>query len=156
MLKIYPKSILVLTLLPVLALAGPEFGGLPPCEKGGRPSMPHHGVIGNELPPYLTDIDLTQTQKDQIKQLVSAKGQGFQQKWQESFKLKAQIHELPFSSDYTDDKAKALISNSIQTHAQAMLEKSQLDNAIYRLLTSEQKEKLKANRAAFANRDNHG
>jgi len=150
--KFISNYFIILGFLPLIAWAKPDFGDMPPhCDK--HPLLRHKPFAGDELPPFLSDLELTQTQMEQVKKLFSAKGAQVHDNMQDAFKLKAELHQLPFSNEYTEDKAKALISSSIQTHAQAMLEKARLDNAIFLLLTSEQKEQLKAHMAKAFNKE---
>ncbi len=150
MLNTVSKAMAILLLTPMVALAKPNGSGMPPCGAEDMHHLPRPGFTQNELPPYLADLALSEQQKTTIKQIVSAKGEAMKAKMDEAFKLKMQIHNFPFSMDYSEDKVKALIAQATQSMAQAQLEKAQIDNAVYQVLTEEQREQLKTKMADFA------
>lgn len=149
MLNTVSKAIIILLLAPMVAWAKPNGGAMHPCGAEGLHHMPRPGFTQDELPPYLADLTLSEQQKATIKQIVNAKGEAMKTKMDEAFKLKMQIHNFPFSMDYSEDKVKALIAQATQSMAQAQLEKAQIDNAVYQVLTEEQREQLKTKMADF-------
>jgi len=60
-----------------------------------------------------------------------------------------EIHQLSFSNDYGDDKIQALLDQADAIHKETALQKARLDNAIFKLLTKEQQEKLQSKMAHF-------
>ncbi|MGR8934497.1 MAG: Spy/CpxP family protein refolding chaperone [Gammaproteobacteria bacterium] len=143
-------SLVLLTLLPVLALANPprpgDFpGDFPPEDMPHRPPGHHPGGDGDKrLPPFLHDIDLSEQQQSQIKNLVDAQRNALKAKWHDERKIRSELERLSFSGDYSEAKAQALIEKSLAVHREIALQKSRLDNAVFKLLTPEQQQKLPA------------
>jgi Spy/CpxP family protein refolding chaperone len=138
------KILLMLTLLPAVALANPFGHGESPC--GDFPHPRHHGFGGGQeqLPEFLNELNLSDTQQAEVKTLLKSLHSELEAKHQEAQKINLEIKNLSFSDDYTDDKAGAINEKANAFHKEADLKKARLDNAIYKLLTTEQKQKLKA------------
>lgn len=137
---------IILSFLPAIAAANPDFrGGCPPRMHGIPPQF--HAFNSDKLPPFLADVDLTVSQKEQIKALVKSQGADVQEKMQAMFKSKAELHKFAFSTEYSEDKYKALIASSTEISAQALLAKAKFDNAVFLLLSEEQQQKLQQHMA---------
>jgi len=143
------KLLLILPLLPALALADPQMYGEPPF--GGKPPSPHHRPEHGEdhLPGFLHQLDLGETQQSEIKALVKTHRAEIDAKLENAGSIGKKIHQLSFSNDYSDDKVQALLDQADAIHKQTALQKSRLDNAIFKLLTKEQQEKLQSKMAHF-------
>lgn len=138
------KLVLILGLLPLTAMAKPP-------HDGGKPPM-HRFEEGRgewHLPPYLHHLDLSEKQEADIKSLLKTKFSDSGSRFEEDRAVRAELHALSFSTDYDEEKAKALLEKSTAIHRQLALEKSKLDNAIFLLLTASQQEKLKAEIGKF-------
>jgi Spy/CpxP family protein refolding chaperone len=57
---------------------------------------------------------------------------------------KLQLHQLSYSSAYTEDQATALIEQSLAAHKTQALQEAQLDRAIFKVLTAEQQTAVQA------------
>lgn len=138
--KLILIHLIILGLLPGITAANPNFrGGHPPCMNG---MPPFHAFNHDNLPPFLADIDLTASQKEQIHALLKSRGTEVQEKMQAMFQSKAELHQSAFSTDYSEEKLKALIANSAEIAGQALLAKARLDHDIFMLLNNEQQQKL--------------
>lgn len=146
------KSIAVMGLVPALVLANPSFMddqrfmAEPPCKSGmsqGRHGLPD----GEHLPPYLHHLDLTDAQQDSIKKLLQANKTAMDAQLKTGKEGFAELNGLALSDDYSEEKAAALIDKSAAFHRQMALQKTQLDHAIFQLLTPEQQQKLKTDMA---------
>ena len=142
------KKVLILSLLPLTVLAGPadEHCGQFPPEPGA-----HHARqgFGDRLPPFLDKIDLNATQKTAIKRLLDSRKAEFEAGFDQNKTARQALHKLSFSNEYSDEKARELIEKTADAHKAAALQKAGLDNAIYKLLTSEQQQKLQTEIADF-------
>ncbi|QWF70457.1 Spy/CpxP family protein refolding chaperone [Methylomonas paludis] len=142
------KIMLILSLAPLAALANPvdvncgQFPDHPPGHHG-------HGGFGDQLPPYLEKIDLSSAQKTEIKNLLESRKAEFAAKFGQDKSAIQELHKLSFSNEYSTEKAKALIEKATVSHQEKVLQKAELDNTIYKLLTSEQQQKLQAEIANF-------
>jgi periplasmic protein CpxP/Spy len=144
------KLLLVLNLLPTLALANPPMPGDHPPHGGfGKPLMRNHMHDGEHLPPFLQDIDLSDQQEGSIKSLLKSQTANIDETLIKEHNIKKQLHQLSFSNDYNTEKAQALIEQSLATHKTIALQKSQLDNAIFKLLTAEQQSQVFSKMAKF-------
>lgn len=127
-----------------LAVAGEDFAPPfppphPPFASGDKSFSP------DRLPPYLENIKLTDAQQTRIKAILTKlhdemKAQGVTGK--EAHKT---LHELAFSDDYSEDKAKVLAEETARNSSGFALAISRTDHAIYQELTPEQKSEVKEN-----------
>lgn len=138
------KILPILALMPTLALAAPPMpaaAGAPPCD--GRHHFRHPGGEPGQLPPFLQGLDLTDAQQAEIKKLQQAAQTDNAASHAEMRKNHQALRDLSFSDSYSDAQAAALQDKAAALHKDKMLKKAKLDNSIYKLLTAEQKQKLK-------------
>lgn len=141
------KLLLVLTLLPAIALANPPMFGEPPC--GDRFHGKHHKPGDGELPlpGFLQEIDLTEKQQAEIKNLLKINHDIFAAKMSQFRALKVEGHRLSFSKDFSEQKSLALFDKAYSIDKEIMLNKARLDNAIFNLLDEAQQKKLQSKMA---------
>jgi Spy/CpxP family protein refolding chaperone len=140
------KLLLILALLPAMALANPPMHGDYPC--GDMPSSEHHRPEPDDeerMPRFLHRIDLTNKQRTEVKTLLKAHRAEIDAKLEAAKNIGKEIHRLVFSYDYNDDKIQALFNKADVIHREMALQKSRLDNAVFKLLTAEQQKKLQSN-----------
>jgi Spy/CpxP family protein refolding chaperone len=127
--------------------ANPQMLGEPPF--GDMPLPIHHMPVDGELalPLLLHQINLTEKQQSKIKTLVKAHFAEIDTKLEDLRSIGIKIHRLSFSNDYNDDKIQALFDKATAIHRETALQKSRLDNAIFKLLTLEQQQKLQSKMA---------
>ena len=95
------------------------------------------------MPGFLNDLALSDAQQAEVKALLKNQRSGQEDKHEAAIKIHKEIKSLSFSDDYTDDKALAIVEKANALRKDEDLKKSRLDNAIYKSLTSEQKQKIK-------------
>jgi len=136
------KLLLILPLLPALALANPQMYDEPPC--GGMPPPMHHMSADDkeQLPGFLHQINLSDKQQFEIKTLGKAQRAEIDAKLENLKSIGKEIHQLSFSNDYSNVKIQALLDKADTIHKEIALQKSRLDNAIFKLLNDEQQKKL--------------
>ncbi|MFI3121213.1 MAG: Spy/CpxP family protein refolding chaperone [Methylococcaceae bacterium] len=139
------KLLLILVLFPAIALAKPPMHGDYPC--GDMPFSEHHRPgPGDEerMPGFLHRIDLTDKQQTEIKALLKTHRTETDAKMEAAKSIGKEIHHLVFSQDYNDDKIQTLFNKAAMIHRDTALQKSRLDNAVFKLLTAEQQKKLQS------------
>ena len=107
--------------------------------------MPVDGELA--LPLLLHQINLTEKQQSEIKTLVKAHFAEIDTKLEDLRSIGIKIHRLSFSNDFNDDKIQGLFDKAAAIHRETALQKSRLDNAIFKLLTLEQQQKLQSKMA---------
>jgi Spy/CpxP family protein refolding chaperone len=138
------QLMLLLPLLPAIALANPQMPEKPPC--GDMPPPKHHMPMDGELPLplFLHQINLTEKQQSEIKTLVKAHCAEIDAKLEDLRSIGIKIHRLSFSNDYSYDKIQELFDKADIIHRETALQRSRLDNAIFKLLTGEQQKKVQS------------
>ena len=155
--NIIPRNILKPVLLAAglsltLPLAAYAIGGGEHC---GGPMM--HGAMGAggpegfgmHLPPFLHDLKLSESQRDQIFKIMHEQAPVMREKGKEARKAHDDLRALAFSAQYDEAKVKS----AAESEARAMAEMAEIrlrsGNQIYQLLTAEQKKKAEELKAEF-------
>jgi Spy/CpxP family protein refolding chaperone len=122
-------------------------GPLPMGGPGGSPGFfpPHGGPFngGEQLPPFLIDLNLSESQRSQILEVFKTQGAGLREKFEARRKVDDELRRLALSADYNEDKAKTLADNSAKIAAEAALIHAKIDQAAFKLLTPQQQQQLK-------------
>jgi Spy/CpxP family protein refolding chaperone len=147
------KILLTLALFPALVLANPPGLGQPPV--GDGPQHGKHHQAGHEhgenfLPRFLHDIELTDKQRTDIKTLIKTHHEQLAAKGDASKEIHKEIQRLIFSKDFNEDKLLPLLDQAAESHKKNILENANLDNAVFKLLTPEQQQKLQSKVAELA------
>lgn len=111
---------------------------------GGMMGKGMMGGMGDpdHKPPFLRGIDLTEEQRDKIFEITYSQIPVHRTFRKEMRKLQQQMHDLPLSADYDDDKMKKLVDAQTKLQAEHMLKMAEAHNKIYKLLTDEQRKEL--------------
>jgi len=136
--------LLLLNLLPAVALANPPMDGHPPHDEFGRPPMHRFFDDCEQLPPFLHGLDLSDQQKSEIKNLLKTQRDAMDETRDKERAVDRELKQLSFSGDYSEDKARPLIEKSLDLHRTVALRKAAFDNSVFKLLTVEQQNQLKA------------
>jgi len=144
--------------LPVAAMAEPA--DCPPdgAEASPPPGGRHghwgkHGFFSPDRPPrFLQSLNLTDTQRAQIAEILKTQGAELRDKAEAKRKPHEELRRLAFSADYTDDKAKALVDANAASLAELAILHARLDHALYEVLTPEQQAQLQDKLANFKGR----
>ena len=112
--------------------------------QGGASAPKHHPhgdfMRGMELP--LRQLNLTDDQKAQIKQIFQAEKPTIKPLMQQEHAARMQMVQLVTSGMFEQPKAAAIASQESQTHIQLEVEHAKMASQIYQLLSSEQKAKV--------------
>ncbi|GGP23464.1 Spy/CpxP family protein refolding chaperone [Silvimonas iriomotensis] len=123
------------------AFADDAAGGNPPPPPGhhmrGGPHGPHDGF-------FFKDLNLTDAQKAQIKQLMQANRQNMKQEMDTMRASRQQEQELLFSADYSDAKADQLAQADAQQMVAARAARIKFQHQLYAVLTPAQQQQLQA------------
>lgn len=143
--KILPKPFLPSALLGALALvllcAAPAQSREnvppppPPCGMQQGPGV-------DMLSPMLHAVDLSEAQRDKLFELNHAQMPFVRTKMKVLRNAEGELNSLPWSSDYTDAKAKALVDTIARTRGELLLARIKADRQIHELLTPAQRQLL--------------
>ncbi len=117
-------------------------------EGRGQGSMPmHHGMHGDFMGGHglglpLHQLNLTDDQKAQIKQIFQSEHANMKPLMQQEFLAHQQLIQLVTSGNFDQTKAAAIAAQESQTHVQLQVEHAKIASQIYQLLSSDQKAKV--------------
>jgi periplasmic protein CpxP/Spy len=130
----------ITTITAVLTL----FAGMAFAQGGSAGAPMHHrhgGFMGGmELP--LHQLNLTDDQKAQIKQLFEAERPAMKPLMQQEHAAHTQMIQLITSGTFDQSKATVIATQESQTHMQMEIEHAKIASQIYQLLSSDQKAKV--------------
>lgn len=137
------KLLLIVGLLPLAVAAGPRHGE-PLCDGGPHPARHGDFAAGEHLPHFLRSLNLSDAQRAEIKSLLQTRFSQGKDKMDRGRAMHDELRKLSFSADFSEERSLDLIEKSLDFHKQAVLDKAKLDNQLYKLLNSEQQQKLRA------------
>jgi protein CpxP len=128
---------LALALVAGIALAQ-QRGGPGPMY-GGR----HGGFMGGSgFGMFLHQLNLTDDQKTQIKQIFQSEKSNLKPLMQQEMLFHQQMLQLITSGNFDQAKAAAIATQAAQTHIQMEVEHAKIGSQIYQLLDSTQKSQV--------------
>jgi protein CpxP len=141
------SKIVKITLFGVLAIAT-LVAGIAFAQSAGAPM--HHGMHeggmggpGFGFPMHmLHELNLTEDQHSQIKQIFQTEKPNLQPLMQQEMQAHQQLIQLVTSGNFDQAKATAIASQEAQTHIQMEVEHAKIGAQIYQLLSSDQKAKV--------------
>jgi periplasmic protein CpxP/Spy len=110
------------------------------------PRGPHGGGFGG---PGMTlrGLDLTDSQKAQVKQIMTSEKPTLGPLVQQEMQNHQQMTALVRGGGFEETKAQPIAAQEAQIHSQIVMERAKIEAQIYQLLTPEQKTKLAAREA---------
>lgn len=111
-----------------------------PVREGKMPPKMHHDNW-----KVFEGLDLTQDQKDKIQDLIKDGRDSQRDAFKDGMKYNKELRELSASDDYSKDKAESIAEDGSKILTKAAVERAEVDNKIYNVLTAEQKVKYKEN-----------
>jgi Spy/CpxP family protein refolding chaperone len=122
-----------------IAFAQTDAASAPPMHQGRRGHMMGGGP---EFGMYLHQLNLTDEQKTQVKQIFQNEKPTLQPLRQKEGQLHLQLMQL-IANDKTDQsQLNSLVLQETQVHQQMVLEHAKIGSQIYQLLSSDQKAKV--------------
>jgi Spy/CpxP family protein refolding chaperone len=117
---------------------------------GGPPVMvPGMPFSSDHLPPYLNGLELSDSQRARITEILKTQGASLREKAEAGRKTHDKLRQLAFSADYSDEKAKVLADAAAPLMAELAVLHAGLDRAVFAVLTPEQQQQAKENLANF-------
>ncbi|EKY3197712.1 ATP-independent periplasmic protein-refolding chaperone [Cronobacter turicensis] len=114
----------------------------PVPDANGTPMMHHKGPRGPHHDMMFQGLNLTDAQKQQIRDIRKAQREKFERP---SLEERRAMHDLIASDSFDKDKAQAQIDKMEAQHKARMLAHIETQNKIYNVLTPEQKKQFNAN-----------
>ncbi len=108
----------------------------------GKMMMHHKGMPGMHHDMMFKDLNLTDAQKQQVRDIM--KGQRDQMK-RPPLEERRAMHDIIASDSFDKAKAEAQIDKMAAQHKAMMLSRMETQNKIYNILTPEQKKQFNAN-----------
>lgn len=141
----------LLGIIPAMILAAPAMADKhKSCTEDGKyTEMKQKHKDHDGMPRMLHDIDLTEQQKAEIKKLVEAEKANKDADMKSHWELHKQLNQLAFNDRLDQNKLDAIINEATQSHADKLAKRAKLNNAIFNVLTDEQKQQLKQKMAEF-------
>jgi len=111
------------------------------------PGAMHHGMHGDfmggpGLGLPLHQLNLTDDQRSQIKQIFQSEKANMKPLMQQEFQSHQQLIQLVTSGNFDQAKAAAIAAQESQTHVQLEVEHAKIASQVYQLLSSDQKAKV--------------
>jgi Spy/CpxP family protein refolding chaperone len=103
----------------------------------------------DHLPPYLNGLELSDSQRARITEILKTQGASLREKAEAGRKTHDKLRQLAFSADYSDEKAKVLADAAAPLMAELAVLHAGLDRAVFAVLTPEQQQQAKENLANF-------
>jgi len=124
--------------------------GLAFAQQEGGPGAMHHGMRGMHggfmgqpgFAMMLHQLNLTDDQKAQVKQIFEAEKPNMKPLMQQQSLSHQQMMQLITSGNFDQAKATAIATQEAQTHIQMEVEHAKIGSQIYQLLDSTQKAKV--------------
>jgi Spy/CpxP family protein refolding chaperone len=136
--------------LPLVSLANPPLDF--PSAGPDKPPFADHkpGAFNSDhLPPYLDELDLSDSQQAKIGEILKAQGIQLREKADSARKTHDALRKLTFSSDYNDVKAQAFAEAAARYTAELAVFHARLDHEVFTVLSSEQQQQIQENMAKF-------
>ena len=106
----------------------------------------HHGMhgefMGGGMGFPMHELNLTEDQHAQIKQIFQNEKANIHPLMQQEFQARQQMMQLITSGNFDQAKATAIASQEAQTHIQVQVEHAKIASQVYQLLSADQKAKV--------------
>jgi Spy/CpxP family protein refolding chaperone len=116
------------------------------------PNHPHaYGMRGPEMGFFAHALNLTDDQKAQMKSIWQKEQPTMKPLFQQSRQIEQQMHQYA-EGTYDEAKVRTLATQKAQVEAEIAVQRTQIHNQMYQLLTADQKAQLKELEAQHAAR----
>lgn len=142
------SKIAVVVLIATLALA--VIAGIAFAQQSGSGGGSMHwgmhrhfmGMDGGEFGMFLHQLNLSEDQKAQVKQIFQNEKPMMKPLMQQEMQSRLEMIQLVTSGNFDIGKAKTIASQEAQTHAAMEVEHAKIGSQIYQLLNSDQRAKV--------------
>ncbi|MCX4193417.1 Spy/CpxP family protein refolding chaperone [Methylophaga sp. OBS1] len=145
------KLLIALCLLPLVSVAHAGDHDKKQCD-GHKYHMKHKKA--GDVPFYLRDIDLNETQKSQIKALMEKRHADRKANKQAYWDNKKAIYALTRADNLNEAELEKLVDESMAMKKQSAMERARFHHQVYNLLTAEQQQLMEAKLQKM--REKHG
>lgn len=145
------KLLIALCLLPLVSVAHAGDHDKKQCD-GHKYQMKHKKA--GDVPFYLRDIDLNETQKSQIKALMEKRHADRKANKQAYWDNKKAIYALTRADNLNEAELEKLVDESMAMKKQSTMERARFHHQVYNLLTAEQQQLMEAKLQKM--REKHG
>lgn len=145
------KSLILMSLIPLTLLAGPAMAGDKDCDKKHGHHMKHKKA--GDVPFYLRDIDLGDSQKAQLKAMMEQRHQNRESGKKAYWENKKAIMELTRAETLDEAALEQRIDQSLAMKKQSSMARARFHHQVYNLLTADQQQQLDAKIAKY--KDKH-
>lgn len=137
--------------VPIKALAMPDSQG--ECremahKEGHGGHGRHAGMAGEPMPPYLRGLKLSESQRDQIFELMHEKMPQLRNTAKQARQSVEQLRTQALSDSYDSAKARSQADGAGRAHAEMLSLRAEIDQKVFAILNAEQRQKLAAKIAA--------
>lgn len=147
------KSLLLLSLVPIAAMANPADHEVKQCDSKHHHQMKHKH--SGDMPFYLRGIELDDTQKAQIKALMEKRHADRKVGKEDYWKNKQAIQQLTQAETLNEAELEKRVDTSLKMEKQAAMDKARFHHEVFNMLTPEQQEQLQAKMAEFKKKHAH-
>jgi protein CpxP len=113
-----------------------------PAPTGPKHHMMRHFKGGPEFGLPLRQLNLTDDQKAQVKQIFQSERANIKPLMQQERTAHEAMTQLITSGSFAEDKATAIATQEAQTHVRMQVEHAKIASQIYQLLNADQKAKV--------------
>jgi len=146
-------KLITLSLIPVLFLAAPAMADKhKSCGEGEKYAEMKKHKEHDGIPRMLQGVDLSEAQKSEIKELVDAQQTDKRNEMKAHWELQRKLNRLAFNDRLDQNKLGAIINDATESHAEKLAKRAKLNNAIFNVLTTEQKQQLQDKIAEYEQR----
>jgi len=144
------KILMPLALLPLLAVTGPLLAHdhVKDGEKTECEHKKHYKKSGYHQ-KMLDDLNLTDAQQTQIKDLKNTYWQDNRDAMKAGWQSRKEMQQLSYAESVDQAKLDRLIAESSAAYADKMAEKAALNSAVFNVLTTEQQQQLQQKMAEY-------
>lgn len=144
------KILMPLALLPLLAMTGPLLAH-DHVKEGDKTTCDHkkHYQKSGYKQTMLDELNLTDAQQTQIKDLKKAYWQDNRQAMKAGWQTRKEMMQLSYAESVDQAKLDSLIAESSEAYADKLSEKAALNSAVFNVLTAEQQQQLQQKMAAY-------
>lgn len=148
------KLMMLLCLVPLAAMADQSTDGSKQCDDKSHHYKMKHKKSG-DVPFYLRDLDLTETQKAQIKGMMEKRHQDRKVNKKVYWENKKAVMELTQAETLDEAELEKQVEASLAMKKTSAMERARFHHQLYLLLTEEQQQQLDARMAAFGKKHKH-
>lgn len=123
--------------------AGPEGHG-----RHGGHGGDHAGQPGEPMPPYLRGLKLSESQRDQIFELMHGQAPQLRDIAKKARQSVDQLHRQALGDSYDGTQARQLADEAGRAHGEMLARRAEIDRKIYAILDAEQRQQVAARIAA--------